>query len=195
MSGPHGARIPRPAATSAGPSTRSGSPGSRRSRGQDDRHPAAVRSDPARSADRLHDHARLHHGPANAMTGPVRRRLVQPQTTSLRDRLFALRRRPRRRQRGSRRDRVRPRHRRRRARGGRSRCSSRSIPLPPARSEDAPGDCLGVLDGVRAGDRLDVIDGTTGLRQAGLLRFVAPLDWASGCPELSPAVRAAGCAS
>ena len=32
---------------------------------------------------------------------------------------------------------------------------------------------------------LDDVDGTIGLRQAGLLRFVAPADWASGCPDLS----------
>ena len=34
-------------------------------------------------------------------------------------------------------------------------------------------------------NRIDVVDGTTGLRQAGLLRFVAPSDWGSGCPEFS----------
>jgi len=33
--------------------------------------------------------------------------------------------------------------------------------------------------------RLDAVDGTTGLRQAGLLRFVAPGDWKEGCPEFS----------
>jgi hypothetical protein len=32
---------------------------------------------------------------------------------------------------------------------------------------------------------LDVVDGTSGLRQAGLVRFVASLDWASGSPEFS----------
>ena len=32
---------------------------------------------------------------------------------------------------------------------------------------------------------LDVIDGTSGLRQAGLVRFVAALDWAPMCPEFS----------
>lgn len=32
---------------------------------------------------------------------------------------------------------------------------------------------------------LDVVDGTLGLRQPGLVRFVGPLDWASGCPEFS----------
>jgi hypothetical protein len=35
--------------------------------------------------------------------------------------------------------------------------------------------------------RVDVVDGTTGLRQAGLLRFVAPPDWEDGCPEFSAA--------
>jgi hypothetical protein len=34
---------------------------------------------------------------------------------------------------------------------------------------------------------LDVADGTLGLRQSGLLRFVAPLDWVEGTPELSAA--------
>ena len=32
---------------------------------------------------------------------------------------------------------------------------------------------------------IDVVDGTAGLRQAGLIRFIAPLDWAIGCPDLS----------
>jgi hypothetical protein len=34
---------------------------------------------------------------------------------------------------------------------------------------------------------LDVADGTLGLRQRGLLRFVAPLDWPEGCPGASAA--------
>ena len=160
-----------------------GSRGSRRRRPRR-RQPATLRSDPAGSADRFDHHPRLHDLAGERDAGPFGRRLGDPRPRARRPPVLpsadAL---------------------------AVDRCEG-EIGIGLGIAETALGSVVSLFVEVDPASActtssvvpetaweywtetqgwrpLDVIDGTSGLRQAGLVRFVAALDWAPMCPEFS----------